>query len=1456
VGKNLVLTALHVVADRKASPVSFYGGSIQVRFPSQVATGIVVEGMWDARADWVLIQCTDSIRADPIPLGELLPGEHDIDWETFGFPDAKPDGMRLTGKVRDPAGTYQGTIAIQLYSDEAAAGNGTPVSGLSGAPCIVDDAVVGLIRSSLLDEARNVAGTLFACPITLIADPASAYLSLPDPYRGLPGLPRQDLPSSPYRYLQYYTKRDAEVFFGRSRAIRRLYETIVSAEAAPIILLFGQSGVGKSSLLEAGIAPRIESSHTYCYRRREQDKDLRTCFDAATSGDWKAMELRQKRPALVVLDQVEEAWVQAAGDPLAEIGSLLDSLEAVLSDPNQRPQGRAMLVLRKDWLPDLEARLIDRRLPFVKHFIERLDRAGVIEIVHGLERTARLRQQYGASIQSGLGERIASDLLSDYGSAVAPMLQIWMTRLWEDAAANMMGQVRLTLASYENLKREVAHLDDFLRTQISTLPSEDHQHVVSGLVEDILEWHTTGFDTAKTRTRSELATHYTRIAPRELDGLLEHLTARYLLTTPILDPSDGSDRTRLAHDTLASVIRDLYRRSEKPGQRARRILESRVEDWNHGKEGAVLDERDLGLVEQGGPGMRSWSNDEIRLVKASRRSVAVAHRRERIIRSAAAGAVLLIVMGSVIAFWQWTLARKRATISLGQALAAQSEATSILGAILPERALLLAVESMSRVPSFEADQAVRRNLSILGRRASEKSLPRKALSNAFSQNGQMLAIGSDDGMIRLQSVTNGDEISLTTEFKHVILLRISQDGKYVAAVSAAALEPFLVRSQRSLSVWDVGRKTRVFSLGLTEEVSDVSFSPDGKLLAAVLWLADTVKLIKLDDGAETDLSLTNYKITFIAFSNVGGQLATAGGDNIVRLWLLGRGSRLLKAKEIRLDITGKTDDYYVRVLRFSSDGKRLAIGRRDGGVEVWEVASGAKVMRKQHTEGEVNLLEFSPNGQYVASASRDNTLRVWDVDSGEPIIQIKHDDALTALAFAPHGDLLATASNDRTARVIDLASRQEIGRLIHTAPVSNVTFVSDQLLAATLTESGKLSIWQAQGAQHVTVMKDSRLFTLSPDRHYLAVGKLDGSVQVWDMVTWSELVTLKHNTEVWSAAFDKDDKLLITFDSALSPTDPSTKLSVHDIVSGGEVQSLSGPGYFRPLWDPTISPLGSYAATSDDKRIMHVRRIPDLKDVTVITPSERASEAWFSPREHFLVTYDVFEKTSQIWDVKTGKEITVGGHKFFEGWVTYSPKENYLGFIDRHDVCILFRVDTGKEIGRIDKVKMAYFSADERLLAVSGGGNTVDVWDLRRFGQISSFKHENKVHAWTFDLSGDYLATASEDRTARIWEVRSGKELSRLQHDLPVHLVDFGLDGKYLLTSSAKNWSRSYREDVASTQVFLWRANDLIEEACKRVTRNLSLDEWNQFIGRQEEYRCTCQSLPPGEGVPNRTCPR
>ena len=123
---------------------------------------------------------------------------------------------------------------------------------------------------------------------------------------------------------------------------------------------------------------------------------------------------------------------------------------------------------------------------------------------------------------------------------------------------------------------------------------------------------------------------------------------------------------------------------------------------------------------------------------------------------------------------------------------------------------------------------------------------------------------------------------------------------------------------------------------------------------------------------------------------------------------------------------------------------------------------------------------------------------------------------------------------------------------------------------------------------------------------------------------------------------------------------------------------------------------------------------------------------------------------------------------------------------------------------------------------------------LRR--PVARFTHEDGVKGVTFSPDGKYLATASQDNTARVWDVIDGSEVARIPHEDVVNGVAFSPNGKYLATASDDNTARVQR----------WQSEDLTDEACARVNRNLTREEWEQYLPG-EPYPKTCPNLPEPE---------
>jgi len=552
-----------------------------------------------------------------------------------------------------------------------------------------------------------------------------------NPLFGLPEIPANyDLPDEPFIFLGRYERRHAEVFFGRSYYIRDLYNRISSKNSAPIILLYGQSGVGKSSLLDAGLLPRLEKEYHVTYIRRNREVGLSGTLrealefkektnhqnghttqnqannSAQVNGDflktleqitqleniashaednlkvellavinrfkkqkeeifshdvkrykyeqakavaedikelhqkqkgktifkekrfrqldidnqidtdtcdallsfWRAREKKEGKPVIIILDQVEEVFTQPNLAFPDELEMFLNDLDSIFKNPQNRPQGKLILSYRKEYHPEIEELLKIKAIPRENIFLTHLDRKDIAEVVTGLTRTEKLKKKYRLEIQENLPAIIADDLLEDKDSSIAPVLQILLTKMW-----NMVIQDDYRFFSvdrYQELRREGVLLGDFFHQQMNKLRSWNPEIEQTGLALDLLSFHTTNWGTADTRSLEEIKKRYGNRA--EIFDLLLVCKDLYLLT------NRGENIIGLAHDTLAPLIQNEYKNSDRAGQRAARILESKVVDFIDNKK-ILLDETDLNLVETGQKGMRTWTKDELQLIELSRK---------------------------------------------------------------------------------------------------------------------------------------------------------------------------------------------------------------------------------------------------------------------------------------------------------------------------------------------------------------------------------------------------------------------------------------------------------------------------------------------------------------------------------------------------------------------------------------------------------------------------------------------------------------------------------------------------------------------------------------------------------------------------------------------------------------------------------------------------------------------
>jgi RNA polymerase sigma factor (sigma-70 family) len=471
---------------------------------------------------------------------------------------------------------------------------------------------------------------------------------------------------------------------------------------------------------------------------------------------------------------------------------------------------------------------------------------------------------------------------------------------------------------------------------------------------------------------------------------------------------------------------------------------------------------------------------------------------------------------------------------------------------------------------------------------------------AFAPDGKTLASAGYDNVVRLWDVATAKETAqLSGHTAPVLAVAFAPDGKTLASGS----------HDGTARLWDVrtGKETKKLDAdsGINIGVSGVSFSPDGKQLAACTTASRVVRVYDVASGKETH-ALAGGRFRRVAFSPDGKTLAAGDGNNAVRLWEMPSGKVIQPAEPhdsgvhcIALSPDGKTlaasttfktvylwDMKTGKMLRrlegheqgvypvtFSPDGKRVASGSRDGTARVWDVATGKELHKfsgydaPRDDEEWVYGLSFSPDGKRLAGACRDGAVRVWDLGSGREVLRCgRHDGFAWGVAFSPDGKQLVSCGDDAVL-LWNAATGEQVRQMAPGARNEAVAFSPDGRLIAAGSKNGFVRLIDAESGQTLHMLKehpngdyrrrlvyrDGRTIAFSPDGRTLAWGSWQ-VVQVWEVATGQEVLSFPaHRGEVMSVAFLPDGRRLAT-------GSPDTTALVWDLSAC----ALGGPAKVKP----------------------------------------------------------------------------------------------------------------------------------------------------------------------------------------------------------------------------------------------------------------------------------------------------
>ena len=1180
--------------------------------------------------------------------------------------------------------------------------------------------------------------------------------------------------------------QQGEALYGRTEEVRELYNRL---QARRIVVLHSPSGAGKSSLVQAGLIPKLKEGKFDVWKPIRVNLDPRGLpgipegtnrylLSAMVSLEEELPAERRRSPReLAGLDFLAylEGRPRRKGRVDRSVVLIFDQFEEVLTTAPRAVEGKrdffsavgkaldtgdywALFIVREDYLAAFAP--YRDRIPTQMSNTFRLDLLGLSGAREAAEQPALKRGRTFPGVDKLIRDLSTVQVQQPDGTFVAEQglhvepvqLQVVCRRLWEAMPEDDLSIDESDIAEYAEVSKALA---GYYAESVKKIGGGDR-----AVERSIREWVGSKLIVGGIRSQvRQEAGQSGGLDNTVIDGLL----GSYLVRT---EQRAGANWFELSHDRL---VEPVQLDNEAWEQANLHPLQVQAKLWESGRRAQALL-----LSAEALSGATSWADENTALLtegeeeflalsRKLREDEAGQRRRQRMFLGviAAVGGVALIA--AVLSFVQYRKAEAAAVEAEKATRSAEAEAERARTAsVMAGARELLArgqVGTASILVSGLKDPEGARGWLQLATDILVQGMPMFTLPHqgavhfaTWSPDGKHIVTASDDKTARVWNADGtGDPIILKGHEAAVRSAVWSPDGKRIVTAS----------DDKTARIWNADGKGAPLVLKGSETTVDfASWSPDGKRIVTAsfrtvrVWNADGTGapiLLKINEDKVLGIALEqNGKrvvvkspkslVLSVAWSPDGTRIVTASSGNTVRVWNA-------DGSGIHIVMKGQEGEVAYSAT-WSPDGTRIVTASSDKTARVWNSdGTGDPIVFKGH-EDKVHSAVWSPDGKRIITASEDRTARIWNSDGkGDPIVLRGHKGAIHSASWSPDGKRIVTSSSDSTACVW---STEPLVLKDHKDWVTSATWSSDGMRIVTASNDKTARVWNADGKGDLVLRGHEDAVcsaTWSPDGMRIVTAFNDKTARVWNAYGKGDPIVFKgHEDKVHSAVWSPDGKRIVTASSDKT----------------ARVWSSDGKG------DPLV--LKDHETTVD-----FASWSPDGKRIVTLSGS-----------------------TARIWNADgTGAPLVLKGHEEEILSVSWSPDGKYIVTASGDKTARVWNSD-GKGDPAVFKghkewVTSATWSPDGKRIVTTSKDKTARVWSSDGTSDPIVLKgHEEPVRSAVWSPDGKRIVTASEDKTARIWNSDgTGAPILIKGHQAFVQSAVWSPDGKRIVTlsgSTARVW--------------------------------------------------------------------